>query len=165
MANAYRSVLASSGPAPTGGDALPAEVLAGKTFTNDNGSQTGTMVNRGAVSQTIQPGGSYTIPEGYHNGSGTVSASSMSVDLVIDETSATGDYTFSDDCEVLIINTQLDASNIKINNVAITVSEIPSNVFRYTASKTYKYVGHISSGSVLSMTTSNFAAELYMVTT
>ena len=73
MANQYRSVLASSGPAPTGGDALPAEVLAGKTFTNDNGAQTGTMVNRGAVTETLTMGQSYTIPEGYHNGSGTVS--------------------------------------------------------------------------------------------
>lgn len=73
MANQYRSVLASGG-ASTGGDALPAEVLAGKTFTNDNGAQTGTMPNRGAVSQTLQAGQSYTIPEGYHNGSGTVTA-------------------------------------------------------------------------------------------
>ena len=74
MANQYRSVLASSGPAPTGGDALPAEVLSGKTFTNDNGAQTGTMTNNGAVSQTLSAGQSYTIPEGYHNGSGTVTA-------------------------------------------------------------------------------------------
>ena len=68
MSNQYRSVL--SGGAGTGGDALPAEVLSGKTFTNDNGSQTGTMTNNGAVTATAP----YTIPEGYHNGSGTVSA-------------------------------------------------------------------------------------------
>lgn len=55
MANQYRSVLASSGPAPTGGNALPAEVLAAKTFTNDNGAQTGTMTNNGAVSGTASP--------------------------------------------------------------------------------------------------------------
>lgn len=72
MANQYRSILA--GGAATGGDALPANVLAGKTFTNDNGPQTGTMVNNGAVSQTISAGQSYTIPEGYHNGNGTVTA-------------------------------------------------------------------------------------------
>lgn len=81
MANQYRSVLASGGATPTGGDALPAEVLAGKTFTNDNGAQTGTMVNRGAVSQTLSAGQSYTIPEGYHNGSGIVTAASISPTL------------------------------------------------------------------------------------
>lgn len=77
MANQYRSVLASSGPAPTGGDAVAANVLTGKTFTNDNGFDTGTMPNRGAVSQTLNAGESYTIPEGYHNGSGVVTASGL----------------------------------------------------------------------------------------
>lgn len=77
MANQYRSVLA--GAAGTGGDAVAANVLAGKTFTNDNGFDTGTMVNNGAVTQTLSAGQSYTIPEGYHNGSGTVSAPALSV--------------------------------------------------------------------------------------
>lgn len=31
------------------------------------------IVNQGAVSVTVQEGGTYTIPKGYHNGSGTVS--------------------------------------------------------------------------------------------
>ena len=31
------------------------------------------IVDRGAVSVTVQEGGTYTIPAGYHNGSGTVS--------------------------------------------------------------------------------------------
>lgn len=31
------------------------------------------LVNRGAVRATVQEGGTYTIPAGYHNGSGTVS--------------------------------------------------------------------------------------------
>ena len=33
----------------------------------------GDIVNRGAVSVTVQEGDTYTIPKGYHNGSGTVS--------------------------------------------------------------------------------------------
>lgn len=32
------------------------------------------LENRGAVSATVQEGDTYTIPKGYHNGSGTVSA-------------------------------------------------------------------------------------------
>ena len=35
------------------------------------------IVNHGAVSQTLNCGGSYTIPEGYHNGSGKVTANSL----------------------------------------------------------------------------------------
>lgn len=72
MSNAYRSVLESGGVTPTG-DAVAADVLAGKTFSNANAvGVTGTMVNRGAVSGQATPSQPYTIPEGYHNGSGTV---------------------------------------------------------------------------------------------
>ena len=38
---------------------------------------TGTMVNRGAVSSTLNCGQSYTISVGYHNGSGKVTANSL----------------------------------------------------------------------------------------
>ncbi len=55
------------------GDATPGNVLAGKTFSNDEGEQTGTMTNRGA--HNITPGvSSTTIPVGYHNGSGQVAS-------------------------------------------------------------------------------------------
>ena len=54
------------------GDAIASEILEGKTFSNkDEVGVAGTMVNNGAI--TFDPGISYqTIPEGYHNGSGTV---------------------------------------------------------------------------------------------
>lgn len=55
------------------GNATPAQVLSGRTFTNDNGSQVGTMPNRGAYS--ITPGTSQiTIPNGYHSGGGVVAS-------------------------------------------------------------------------------------------
>ena len=38
---------------------------------------TGTMVNRGAVNSSLNCGGSYTIPAGYHNGSGKITANSL----------------------------------------------------------------------------------------
>lgn len=53
------------------GTAQPADVLSGKTFTNDQGEQTGTMPNRGAV--VITPSTTnQVIAAGYHNGSGYV---------------------------------------------------------------------------------------------
>ena len=73
MSNQFRSVLA--GAAGTGGDAVAADVLSGKTFTNDYGPQTGAMTNNGAVSGTATPSVPYTIPEGYHNGEGVVTGS------------------------------------------------------------------------------------------
>lgn len=84
MGNAYRSVLALK---PTG-DAVPANVLAGKTFSNAAGvGKTGTMVNNGAVSITLtDQDPTYTIPEGYHNGLGVVGFTSSGgdgADLVV----------------------------------------------------------------------------------
>lgn len=60
------------------GDAAAAQVLSGRTFytTNPKSRLTGTMANRGAVTNTITTqGGQYTIPQGYHSGSGVVTAS------------------------------------------------------------------------------------------
>ncbi|MBE5974366.1 MAG: hypothetical protein E7251_07205 [Paenibacillaceae bacterium] len=61
------------------GDAADSQVLFGKTYynTNHQNKRTGSMVNQGAVSQTLNAGGSYTIPAGYHNGSGKVMANNL----------------------------------------------------------------------------------------
>ena len=57
--------------------AVVAEVLSGKTFHARGSALTGTMVNNGAVTGTISTkAGTYTIPIGYHDGSGTVAISS-----------------------------------------------------------------------------------------
>lgn len=57
--------------------ATAGDVLAGKVIvTSDGTNTTGTMTNRGAVSKTLDAttdNQSYTVPQGYHNGSGTVS--------------------------------------------------------------------------------------------
>lgn len=55
------------------GTAQAQDVLEGKTIGTEEGLVTGTMPNHGTISRTITTqGGSYTIPEGYHNGSGKV---------------------------------------------------------------------------------------------
>ena len=61
------------------GDAADSHVLSGKTYYNKDPKtrRTGTMPNRGAVAQELAAGGSYTIPEGYHNGGGKVTVKSL----------------------------------------------------------------------------------------
>lgn len=77
MSNAYRAVVSAGGGAAVG-DATAADVLTGKTFSGAVGSGvSGTMPNNGAVSGVATPSTPYTIPAGYHNGSGTVTASGV----------------------------------------------------------------------------------------
>lgn len=69
------------------GNAALSDVLATKTFTSSTAgvNQTGTMPNRGAVSPSgLNCGGSYTIPAGYHNGSGKVTANSLASQTRVD---------------------------------------------------------------------------------
>ena len=55
------------------------DLLTGKTANDSNGEKVnGTMPNKGAVTASLNCGGSYTIPAGYHNGSGKVTANSLS---------------------------------------------------------------------------------------
>ena len=66
------SIFGVAGSAVTAsGNATNAQVLAGRTYSNDSGPSTGTMANNGAV--TITPSTvTQTIAAGYHNGSGSV---------------------------------------------------------------------------------------------
>ena len=64
--------------------ALAAEILATKTAYVNGNKITGTMPNRGAVSGTISDAATpYTVPQGYHDGSGTVGIDSASATALV----------------------------------------------------------------------------------
>lgn len=75
----YNSVfiLASGGGADTV-NFTSDKLLTGYSANDSNGEKIdGTMTNNGAISTTLNCGGSYTIPKGYHNGQGKVTANSL----------------------------------------------------------------------------------------
>lgn len=71
------------------GDADVSHVLAAKKFSNDNDTGlTGTMSNNAAVTKSLNAGETYTVPLGFHNGYGVVSASSLASQTVASATAA-----------------------------------------------------------------------------
>ena len=77
LLNVSSGVLSSSNLANA--TATTGDVLSGKTFYSENEDlKTGTMTNNGAWGITIAPGTSTTVPAGYHNGGGRVTASASS---------------------------------------------------------------------------------------
>ena len=64
--------------------AVAAEILLDKTAYKNGSKLTGTMPNNGAVSGTISTvAGEYTVPQGYHDGSGKVSIDSIEQSKII----------------------------------------------------------------------------------
>lgn len=59
--------------------ATVAEVLATKTFAKNGSILTGEMPNRGAIAATISSLSPYTVAQGYHDGSGTVSVDNTNI--------------------------------------------------------------------------------------
>ena len=62
--------------------ATAAKILAGETAYVDGEKVTGTMTDNGAKTSTLNAGGSYTIPAGYHNGQGTITAKDLASQTV-----------------------------------------------------------------------------------
>lgn len=75
--NGSGKVTAKSLASQTSANAGAGDILSGKTAYVNGSKVTGTMANQGAKTSTLNCGGSYTIPTGYHNGSGKVTANSL----------------------------------------------------------------------------------------
>lgn len=70
-------VTAKSLDSQTQASAAAGDILKDKTAYVNGSKVTGAMANQGAKTASLNCGGSYTIPAGYHNGSGKVTANSL----------------------------------------------------------------------------------------
>lgn len=75
--NGSGKITANSLASQTDSTAGAGDILSGKTAWVKGSKLTGTMVNKGAVTGSVNCGGSYTIPAGYHNGSGKITGNSL----------------------------------------------------------------------------------------
>ena len=132
MSNAYRAVVQAGGGAAVG-DATAADVLTGKTFSGAVGSGvTGTMPNNGAVTQTVSAGQSYTIPAGYHNGSGTVTGSSLNTREAAYGASPAGTVSFTADKDypsgTILFSAWPTNKTVEVDNVAAAHTAVTQNI-------------------------------------
>lgn len=153
----------SAGADVSGVTATASDVLATKVIVNSSGNEvTGTMVNNGAVDQTIAINGSYTVPQGYHNGDGVVKTSTYptkgattyyatteSQALSLNGKVCTGEQTIA-----AVSSTNLTAENVK-SGVVVSVSNGQSNIFSVTGTLAQKRLYHTQVTS--SSTTKSYA--------
>lgn len=140
--NIYNNRYNSGVTATKVGTATAAHVLSGKTFTNSSGvGIAGTMPNNGAVSQALAANGSYTIPAGYHNGSGKVTQSLTTKAATTygastsDQTIAANQYLTGVQTIKKVEQSGLSAANI-LKGKTITISSNGSNLWNITGTGT-----------------------------
>lgn len=97
--------------------AADSEILTGKTAYVKGSKKTGTMTNNGSVTGTISTKAeSYTIPQGYHDGSGKVQISATEQAKIIAENIREG-------CEILgVTGTMTGSEDVKAQSKTATPS-------------------------------------------
>lgn len=130
--------------------AVVAEVLAGKTFAKGGNVLTGTMPNRGAVTGTITDKSTpYTIPQGYHDGSGTVAIDSTSASALVPENVREG-------IEILgVTGTMSGAEDMKPQSKTVTPSTVQQTII--PDSPTYNCLSQVTVNAISYVETDNAA--------
>lgn len=129
--------------------AAVAEVLSGKTFAKGGSVLTGTMPNRGAVTGIINSKTAYTIPQGYHDGSGTVSLDSASAANLISTNVRQG---------ITILGIEGEMSGTEdANPQAKTVTPTTSQQIITPDSPTYNYLSQVTVNAIPYTETANAA--------
>lgn len=130
--------------------ATVAEVLATKTFAKNGSVLTGTMPNRGAVSGTISDKSTpYTIPQGYHDGSGTVSIDSTSSAALVANNIREG-------VEILgVTGTMSGSENMKPQSKTVTPSSTSQTIL--PDSPTYNCLSQVTVNAIPYTETDNAA--------
>lgn len=102
------------------------DIKSGETAYNGDGELvTGTMVDQGAKTASLAPGDSYTIPAGYHNGNGNVTAVSLkTMTITMAPSSMYWSYTFTGGTLVGICDIAWTAYNKDIEYLHISGNTI-----------------------------------------
>lgn len=128
-----------------------AEILTGKTAHVKGSKVTGTMPNRGSVTGTISTlDGDYTIPQGYHDGSGKVSISATEKDKIVASNIREG-------VEILgVTGTMSGQEDVKAQSKSVTPTTASQTVTPDTA-QGYNYLSQVTVAAIPYTETDNSA--------
>lgn len=124
----------------TDATATASEILATKTAYVNGSKVTGTMPNRGAVTGTISTKAEqYTIPQGYHDGSGKVSISSTEQAKIIPENIRQGITVLG------VEGTMSGTEDVNAETVSVTPSASAQTI---TPSTGYNYIAQVNVAAI-----------------
>lgn len=128
--------------------AVASEILATKTAHARGTALTGTMPNRGAVTGTIATkGGSYAIPQGYHDGSGSVSIDATEQAKIISDNIKAG-------VEILGIVGDYSGEEVSVQSKSATPYTTAQTVLPDVG---YDYLSQVNIGAIKYVETDNAA--------
>lgn len=129
--------------------AVAAEILATKTAYVNGNKITGTMPNNGAVAGKITTKAGYTIPQGYHDGSGTVTLDNASNSALVANNIREG-------VEILgITGTMSGSENMKPQSKTVTPSTAAQTIL--PDSPTYNCLSQVTVNAISYVETDNAA--------
>lgn len=133
----------------TDATAVAAEILATKTAYVNGNKITGTMPNNGAVSGKITSKAGYTIPQGYHDGSGTVTLDNASDSALVANNIREG-------VEILgITGTMSGSEGMKPQSKTVTPSKTAQTIL--PDSPTYNCLSQVTVNAISYVETDNAA--------
>jgi len=133
--------------------ATVAEVLLSKTFYKGGNKLTGTMPNRGAASGTISTlDGSYTIQNGYHDGSGVVTIDSTEQAKLVAENIREGVTVLG------VTGTMSGSEDVSAQSKTVTPTKTQQTVIPDTP--TYNYLTQVIVNAIPYVETENAAGGL-----
>lgn len=132
----------------TDATALVSEILVGRTAYVNGSKRTGTMPNRGGVSGVISSvSGSYTIPNGYHDGSGSVSLDVTEQAKIIPENIKSG-------IEILGVQGNYGGSTASVQSKSVTPQTTAQTVLPDNG---YDYLSQVNVSAIPYVETQNVA--------